>query len=64
MARRGYPRYTPMRRHGYARKQDVYSTRNKPKNVKMGKKFRTRSGKYGCYVYTNGKRTHFEESRR
>lgn len=33
-------------------------------NTKMGKKFRTRSGKYGCYVYTNGKRTHFEESRR
>ena len=30
-------------------------------NVRMGKMFTTRSGKYGCYVYTNGKRTHFEE---
>ena len=33
-------------------------------NVRMGKMFRTRSGKYGCYVYTNGKRTHFEQKRK
>jgi hypothetical protein len=28
--------------------------------VKMGKKFRTRAGRYGCYVYVNGIRSHFE----
>jgi hypothetical protein len=41
------------------------TTRNSSKyknNKRMGKKFRTRSGKWGCYVYINGKRSHFEES--
>lgn len=40
--------------------------RNKSKfktNKTMGKMFRTRKGKYGCYVYINGKRSHFEEKR-
>ena len=30
----------------------------------MGKMFRTKAGKYGCYVYINGRRSHFEEKRR
>ena len=29
--------------------------------ITHGKKFQTRSGKYGCYVYINGKRAYFEE---
>jgi hypothetical protein len=29
--------------------------------VTMGKMFRTRGGRYGCYVYINGRRSHFEE---
>ena len=29
--------------------------------VSMGKMFRTRAGRYGCYVYINGRRSHFEE---
>ena len=29
--------------------------------VTMGKKFTTKSGRYGCYVYINGRRSHFEE---
>ena len=29
-------------------------------NTKMGKMFTTKKGIFGCYVYTNGKRTHFE----
>ena len=33
-------------------------------NKTMGKMFRTRKGKYGCYVYINGKRSHFEEKSR
>ena len=33
-------------------------------NKRMGKMFRTRAGKYGCYVYINGRRSHFEEKRR
>lgn len=32
--------------------------------VTMGKKFRTKKGKWGCYVYINGKRAFFEEQRR
>ncbi len=31
-------------------------------DIKMGKKFRTRSGKYGCYVYHKGKRVSFVEA--
>ena len=30
-------------------------------NKTMGKMFRTRAGRYGCYVYINGRRSHFEE---
>ncbi|MBA7545235.1 hypothetical protein ES705_37601 [subsurface metagenome] len=43
------------------------TTRNSSKyknNKTMGKMFRTRAGKYGCYVYINGRRSHFEEKRR
>ena len=29
----------------------------------MGKNFRTKAGRYGCYVYINGIRSHFEEKR-
>ena len=29
--------------------------------VTMGKVFRTRGGRVGCYVYINGRRSHFEE---
>jgi topoisomerase IA-like protein len=29
-------------------------------NVTMGKMFTTKKGRYGCYVYINGKRSHFE----
>ncbi len=39
-------------------------TRSNSKNKTMGKMFRTRAGKYGCYVYINGRRSHFEEKRR
>ena len=39
------------------------STYGKPKRrkskVTMGKMFRTRKGKYGCYKYVNGKRVAF-----
>jgi len=31
-------------------------------DIKMGKKFRTRSGRYGCYVYHKGKRVTFVEA--
>ena len=31
--------------------------------VTMGKKFRTRAGRYGCYVYINGRRSHFEPAK-
>jgi hypothetical protein len=31
-------------------------------DIKMGKKFRTRSGRYGCYVYHKGKRVSFVEA--
>jgi len=31
--------------------------------VTMGKVFRTRAGRVGCYVYINGRRSHFEEKR-
>jgi hypothetical protein len=31
-------------------------------DIKMGKKFRTRSGRYGCYVYHKGKRVTFIEA--
>jgi hypothetical protein len=43
------------------------TTRNSSKyknNKRMGKMFRTRAGKYGCYVYINGRRSHFEEKRK
>lgn len=42
--------------HNFARYGDT--------KVTMGKKFRTKKGKYGCYVYINGKRAFFEEYRR
>jgi len=32
--------------------------------ITMGKMFRTKSGKYGCYVYINGKKAYFKEKRR
>ena len=31
-------------------------------NKRMGKMFRTKAGRIGCYVYINGKRSHFEEA--
>lgn len=40
------------------------TTRNSSKyknNRTMGKTFRTKKGRVGCYVYINGKRSHFEE---
>jgi len=37
-------------------------TRSNSKNKKMGKMFRTKAGRIGCYVYINGKRSHFEEA--
>ena len=30
----------------------------------MGKPFRTKKGRYGCYVYVNGKRVGFQEMRK
>lgn len=39
-------------------------TRSNSKKKVMGKMFRTRKGRYGCYVYINGRRSHFEEKRR
>jgi hypothetical protein len=42
------------------------TTRNSSKyknNKTMGKMFRTRKGRYGCYVYINGRRSHFEEKK-
>jgi len=33
-------------------------SRRKPKTT-MGKMFRTKRGKYGCYKYVNGKRVAF-----
>jgi hypothetical protein len=32
-------------------------------NKTMGKMFRTRGGRYGCYVYINGRRSHFEPAK-
>lgn len=40
----------------YRRKRKV--SRRKPK-ITMGKMFRTRKGKYGCYKYVNGRRVAF-----
>ena len=37
-----------------------YGSRYKT-TVTMGKKFTTKAGRYGCYVYVNGRRSHFEE---
>lgn len=34
----------------------------KPK-ITMGKKFRTKKGKYGCYKYVNGRKVSFVTSR-
>jgi len=34
----------------------------KPK-ITMGKKFRTKKGKYGCYKYVNGRKVAFVTSR-
>jgi hypothetical protein len=53
-----------------AKRTTVYTYRGKKgktrkgfkTTVTMGKKFRTRAGRYGCYVYINGRRSHFEES--
>ena len=42
------------------------TTRNSFKyknNRTMGKMFRTRNGRYGCYVYINGRRSHFEPAK-
>ncbi len=38
-----------------------YSRRSR---VTMGKKFRTRRGRYGCYKYVNGRKVAFVTSRR
>lgn len=49
-------------------KQYYRATRRKGRlasdTITHGKMFRTKSGKYGCYVYINGKRSYFEEKRR
>lgn len=51
-----YTRYTPMpRRFNYSKVRESSKT-----TVTMGKKFRTKAGRYGCYVYINGRRSHFE----
>lgn len=36
-----------------------YGSRYKT-TVTMGKMFTTKAGRYGCYVYINGRRSHFE----
>ena len=43
------------------RKKRSYKKRAK---VTMGKKFRTKRGRYGCYKYVNGKRVAFVSARR
>ena len=32
----------------------------KSKKITKGKMFRTKKGRYGCYIYVNGRRSHFE----
>ena len=38
-----------------------YRATSRRTNRTMGKPFRTKKGKYGCYVYVNGKRVGFQE---
>ena len=38
-----------------------YRATSRRTNRTMGKMFTTKKGKYGCYVYVNGKRVGFEE---
>ena len=48
-------KYWPVRSKG------KYHRAKRPGEVKsMGKMFTTKAGRYGCYVYINGKRSHFE----
>jgi len=54
-----WSRNTPLPR----RFNDIRSRYMSKTTVTMGKKFRTRGGRYGCYVYINGRRSHFEEKR-
>jgi hypothetical protein len=55
-----WSRNTPLPR----RFNDIRSRHMSKTTVTMGKKFRTRAGRYGCYVYINGTRSHFEETTR
>ena len=58
-------KYWPVRTKGKYHRAKRRITSIRPGEVKsMGKMFRTKAGKYGCYVYINGKRSHFEEKRR
>ena len=42
----------------YKTKRGSYYAMDHPK-VKHGKKFRTKKGKWGCYVYIGNERVHF-----
>ena len=43
----------------YYRATSRLNLKKKP-TITHGKKFLTKSGRWGCYVYVNGKRSHFE----
>lgn len=65
MARAYHTRFSSSgRRRGIYNSKRSYYNSVKSKNKTMGKMFRTKAGKYGCYVYINGRRSHFEEKRR
>ena len=46
-------------KQGHGRKKS-----NRKPRTTMGKMFRTKRGKYGCYKYVNGKRVAFVTKRR
>lgn len=51
----------------YSGKYKITNPRNKGKysyRTTYGKKFRTRKGRYGHYVYKNGRRVGFKSARR
>ena len=43
----------------YAAKAGTKRKRKRKPKITMGKKFRTKRGKYGCYKYVNGRRVAF-----
>ena len=49
------------RKKRYNTKKKRFSTKKK---VTMGKMFRTKKGRYGCYKYVNGRRVAFVSKRR